>query len=791
MEKERFGKLLGFKTEKNQVIFDFENIKGIIEVITPSIINIFAPIKREERLSRAIENLQIQQCSFTVIKNEKQVMISTDALTVSVSEDFKVDFYDKEGSVLCEDYRGKRDPFVRRGNNIVEIAEAEGHKVSKNTESQKVEVLKKMVGDEYFYGFGEKTGHLNKKGYHYQMWNTDNPEPHVESFEVLYKSIPFFITLREKKAYGIFFDNTFRSHFDMGKENNEYFYFGAEDGNLDYYFIKGPSVAEVLKGYTYLTGTTPLPQLWTLGYQQCRWSYPTEERIWEIAEQFRERDIPCDTLYLDIDYMDGYRVFTWDQEKFPNFVEMMEELKERGFKVVTIIDPGVKKDKGYAIYDEGIENHYFATDKDGITYVNEVWPGESVFPDFSDSSVRAWWSENQKIMMDAGVAGIWNDMNEPASFNGPLPDDVQFKNDGFPTDHREIHNVYGQLMSKAANEGIKKYSGKRPFVITRACYAGIQKHSTVWTGDNQSLWEHLRMSVPMLMNLGLSGVAFCGTDVGGFGFDCTAELLSRWVQVGCFTPLFRNHTAANTRDQEPWAFDQQTEEINRKYIKLRYQLIPYLYDLMFEAEKSGLPVIRPLLLQYQNDEKTYEINDQFMFGENILVAPVLQQGQLARAVYLPEGKWTDYWTKETVEGGSYILRDTPLDLCPIYVKAGSIIPNYPEQNYIGEKKITDLLLDVYVGDGSYLHYQDNGENFEYQNGEYNLYQFSMKVENGITVNIEALHEGYHKKYDTFTLKINQCRAEEVKVDGQAVPFNNLAEDIVVTIDAKSSTIEIK
>lgn len=369
--------------------------------------------------------------------------------------------------------------------------------------------------------------------------------------------------------------------------------------------------------------------------------------------------------------MDGYRVFTWDKKRFPNPKATIEELKAEGFKVVTIIDPGVKKDKGYAIYDEGMEKGYFATDKDGVTYVNRVWPGDSVYPDFADERVRQWWAENQKIMMDYGVAGIWNDMNEPASFNGPLPDDVMFNNDGIEADHREIHNVYGHYMSKATYEGIKKYTNKRPFVITRACYAGTQKYSTVWTGDNQSLWEHLRMSIPMLINLGLSGFSFAGTDVGGFGHDCTGELLSRWVQVGAFSPLFRNHSALHTRDQEPWAFDQVTEDINRKYIKLRYTLIPYLYDIMREGEINGLPVMRPLMLHYQDDKNTYEINDEFLCGENILVAPVVEQGKKARIVYLPKGdNWVDFWTKEVFEGGQYIIKQAPLDVCPIYVKQG-------------------------------------------------------------------------------------------------------------------------
>lgn len=783
-----FGKIQSFKVNDNKVIIQFLNGCGMIKIITHSIIQIAKSENKIEHSSKAIEDLKVEKCTFDVINGDDSILIITDKIKVTVAYDFKVDIHDHDGQVLCEDYRGKRQPLLRRGEG--DIASSEGHQINKVVGELKIEVLKKMNGDEYIYGLGDKTGHLNKVGYHYKMWNTDDPSPHVESFEAMYKSVPFFIVLKQQRAYGIFFDNTYETHFDMGKESNNYYFFGADDGRLDYYFIYGPSMEDVIGGYTYLTGTTPLPQMWTLGYHQCRWSYTPESRLIEVANNFRERDIPCDALYLDIDYMDGYRVFTWDKEKFPNPKKTTDDLMEQGFKLVTIIDPGVKKDRGYTIYDEGLEKGYYVTDKDDMPYVNWVWPGNSVFPDFSDQEVREWWANNQKIMIDSGVSGIWNDMNEPASFNGPLPDDVQFNNDGSPTDHREIHNVYGHFMSKATYVGINRYTNNRPFVITRACYAGTQKYATVWTGDNHSFWEHLRMSIPMHMNLGLSGLSFCGTDVGGFGSDCTAELLSRWVQVGCFTPLFRNHSSVHTRDQEPWAFDELTEAINRKYIKLRYKLIPYLYDLMWFGENTGLPVMRPLVLHAQDDPYTYELNDQFMVGENILVAPVLQQGQLSRAVYLPKGKWVDYWTKDEWEGGKSIIKETPIDVCPIYVRKGSIIPNYPVQNYIGEQEIGNLYLDIYPGNGKYIHYQDDRESFNYRNGDYNLFEFIMKEQDKLIIDINMLYNHYSKKYKHFTLKINNIIPKKVLINDEQINFEVINEAILFSIDAKKANIEI-
>ena len=647
----------------------------------------------------------------------------------------------------------------------------EGH------EDFKVYVSKVMENDMYFYGLGERTGSLNKKGYHYRNWNTDDPTPHGETYAQLYKSIPFLIAIKNNEASGIFFDNHFESHFDMGKENSNYYYFGAKDGNLDYYFIYGPEVSEVVNEYTNLTGKTPLPQLWTLGYQQCRWSYAPEQRALEIAKTFREKNIPCDTIYLDIDYMDDFRVFTWDNKKFKNPKAFTDELKSMGFKVVTIIDPGVKVDKGYKIYDEGLKNGYFATDKDGMVYKNTVWPGDSVFPDFMNSQVRKWWGNNQKIMFNLGIAGIWNDMNEPASFNGPLPEDIVFNNDGTLVTHKEIHNVYGHMMDKATYEGIKEATNKRPFVVTRACYAGTQKYSTVWTGDNQSTWEHLRMSLPMLMNIGLSGMAFCGTDVGGFGFDCTGELLSRWMQVGTFTPLFRNHSTIGSREQEPWAFDEITEEINKKYIKLRYKFIPYLYDMMHKCEKSGAPIIRPLLYNYQNDKKTYEINDEFMFGDNVLVSPVVEQGARQKLVYLPKGNsWIDYWTGEEFEGGQYIIKDSPLDICPIYIKTMSIISNGEDVNYIGEKDTECLNLSIYLcdkkGEGKYIAYNDDGESFDYKNGRFNEYEFIFDLNDNLNIKMNK-NIGYENKYKSIEFTLHNFKNnKKVLFNENEVKLNN-------------------
>ncbi|HAX74144.1 MAG TPA: alpha-glucosidase, partial [Firmicutes bacterium] len=389
------GKLKSYVQVENKIQFEFEHFTTWIEVINENVFNVFAPIKYDERVSKAIEDLKVKSCQISVMEVDGHVEIKTQTLCAKVYDEFKVDFYDvKTSALICEDYRKERAPFKRSGNDG--IAAEEGLGIETHTERHAIEVIKTMLGDESFYGLGDKTGHLNKRGYAYEMWNTDDPKPHVESYKTLYKSIPFFITLRREAVFGIFFDNTFKSYFDMGKENDGYYYFGADSGNLNYYFIYGESMPDVVGEYTSLTGCTPLPQMWTLGYQQSRFSYATANRIEELMDKFLEYDIPCDVIHLDIHHMDAFKVFTFHPENYPNPEALIAKAKARGIKLVPIVDPGVKKEIGYEVYDEGIANGYFATDADGLPYVNRVWPGDALYPDFSNPKTRAWWGENHR-----------------------------------------------------------------------------------------------------------------------------------------------------------------------------------------------------------------------------------------------------------------------------------------------------------------------------------------------------------------------------------------------------------
>ena len=603
-----FGRLLSFEPDATGVTVKFEHKEGRISFITDRIVRVYSSMEEKHRPSRAVVQ-EPKKVDFQARQQKEFITIKTKKLLVRVRDEFQVDFLTPDGRMISEqtERTTKKQEITAQQ---AELLAKEGHELPKKQSDHTFEVVRMLHTKEHIYGLGDKTGFLDKRGYAYEMWNSDIPDTHADFFPSLYKSVPFFISMRPHFTYGIFLDNTSKSYFDMGKEEAERYYFAADGGDLDYYFIAGETMRDILGAYTGLTGRTALPQKWTLGYHQSRWGYITEDDIMDVAEKMRQCRIPCDSIHFDIDYMDSFKVFTWNKKNYKDPKKTLQKLTEMGYKPVTIIDPGVKKEDGYSVYEEGIKNGYFAFSAENELYVNEVWPGDSVFPSFTNPKVRSWWADKQKFLIDMGVRGVWNDMNEPASFKGPLPDDVQFADeDDTVILHKDAHNIYGHCMAMATKEGWLKYDGRRPFIITRAAYAGTQRYSLVWTGDNQSIWAHLQMAIPQLCNLGLSGFSYAGTDVGGFGADTTKELLARWVQVGCLSPFFRNHSAQGTRRQEPWQFDKELLEIYRKYVELRYHLLPYIYDCFFESEQTGLPIMRPLMLNFEKDAETYEIND--------------------------------------------------------------------------------------------------------------------------------------------------------------------------------------
>ncbi|CAH0211097.1 Alpha-xylosidase BoGH31A [Massilia sp. Bi118] len=604
-----------------------------------------------------------------------------------------------------------------------------------NTDGGAVETAMRRDDYELYYGFGEKTLPLSRHQQATVMWNAD-VAPYPEGHDPSYQAIPFFIALHEGRSYGLFFNNTWRSWFDMGKTEPHRYSFGANGGELDYYVFSGGkerTPAGVLRDYTLLTGRGALPPLWALGYQQSRWSYMSQEKVLDVAREFRRRRIPADVLYLDIDHMDGFRVFTWNPKTFPDPKSMLGQLHEQGFHAVTIVDPGIKVDRNYAIYRSGREQGVYVKNADGSELHAKVWPGICAFPDFTSPAARAWFGGLYEAALDIGVDGFWNDMNEPGVFPadgfdkpeislGPqrsFPIDVRHAGDGRPGSHAQYHNVYGMQMARASFEGLRSLRpDRRPLVLTRAGYAGVQRYAAVWTGDNSPTWSHLALTIPMLTNLSVSGVPFVGADVGGFMGSPSAELHTRWLQAAALTPYFRTHSSDVSAPREPWAFGAGLEAINRSTIELRYRLLPYLYTLFEESERTGLPPMRPLWFAYPGDTRAALVDDQFLLGADLLVAPVLREGQRKREVYFPKGDaWLDWWDGSRHEGGSAAMIAAPLDRLPLFVRAGASVPVSGVVQHTGEMKGAGLTLAVAVGGEGTSHvFQDAGDGYGYREG---------------------------------------------------------------------------
>jgi alpha-glucosidase len=653
--------------------------------------------------------------SLTLMEDEKKYCITTSKLICYISKkDLRNKIYDAlDGVLITQDELGFHwEESYEFGSDIVKMT-------------------KTSMDGECYYGLGDKPVHLNLKGKSFENWATDSYSFGKDT-DPIYKAIPFYIGLHTKKAYGIFFDNTYKTFFDFCYERRNVTSFWAQGGDMDYYFIYGPKMNKVIANYTSLTGTPELPPLWSLGYHQSKWSYYPESKLKEIAEKFRYYQIPCDALYLDIDYMDGFRCFTWNKTYFPDLKKMVQELNADGFKTIVIIDPGIKIDENYTVFKEGLQNDYFCKRADGPYMKGKVWPGECYFPDFTNPKVRVWWSNLFKeLVEEVGISGIWNDMNEPAVMEVPnktFPDDVRHDFDGNPCSHRKAHNVYGMQMARATFEGVKRFSyPKRPFVITRSAYAGTQRYTSTWTGDNVASWEHLSIANIQAQRMSMSGFSFVGSDIGGFADRANGELFARWIQLGVFHPFCRAHSSGNHGDQEPWSFDLEITKIVKKFIELRYQLLPYLYTAFWQYINNKTPVLKPLVLFNQDDIQTHYRTDEFIFGDKILVCPILEPNATGRRMYIPEGNWYNYWTNERLLGGREYWVEAKIDSIPIFVLEGAIIPKYPIQQFVGELEITEITLELYFKNGKEdsLLYEDAHDGYEYSKGKYSLTTFTL------------------------------------------------------------------
>ena len=577
--------------------------------------------------------------------------------------------------------------------------------------------------DAKIYGLGDKMAPLNKRGYAYVNKNNDDPHPQNENFESLYKSINYLLVRSYSRFYGLYFPSTYPYDFDLGKKDPDSVRVGVQGCFHDFYVFFGDTPAKITSAYSGLVGHPYFIRMKMLGNQQSRWSYGSEAAVREVAAKYEENGLPLDYIHLDIDYMDGYRDFTVDKTRFPDLRQLSRDLYAKGIGLVCINDAGIKVDSNYDVYQKCIAEGWEAKYPGGESYVGEVWPGDSVFPSYGNDECRAYFTKKATEFVGLNeIDGIWNDMNEPASFKGPLPDDILFKGNGRMIRHDEFHNAFAEAMDRSCF-GVYETFGRRPYVFTRAALATTAKYAFAWNGDNHSLWHHLRLSIPQILSMGLSGFAFDGVDVGGFCGDCNKELLIRWCEGNILMPFFRNHSAIGTRSQEPYAFDEETTATYRKFLELRYRFIPYLYTLARQTSQRGLPIVRPMFFDYYDEEQALEINDQYMIGQNVLMAPILEQGQKARSVYLPKGTWFDYFTGKAYEGGRYILVELELDETAVFVRGGTILPEFEGLRHIDKPAIERIVYRVFGEHAIGFMYEDDGDTLRYRENDFNEYRF--------------------------------------------------------------------
>jgi len=707
---------------------------------------------------------------------------ATAAVRVHVDADLRVSVEDKQGHIIVRD---DADPI-----------RLDGHAFT---------LRKALPRGEHIFGLGDKTGGLDRRGKSFVDWNTD-AYAFTSATDPIYKSIPFFISAGGAGgSYGVLFDNTWRAWFDFGHREDEVAAFGAPDGAIDYYIIAGPTTGEVVRRYSDLTGKAPLAPLWALGYQQSRYSYMSADEVREIVARLRKDAIPTDVMWLDIDYQDRNRPFTTNTKTFPDLKGLAGELRAQGVRLVTIADLHVAAapNQGYVPYDSGLAGNHFVHNPDGSTFVGTVWPGPSVFPDFTDAGTRTWWGQLHAKLVADGVAGIWNDMNEPSVFLTPaatMPLDAvhHIASDDFAprsASHAEIHNVFGMENTRATYDGLRALRpDERAFVMTRASYAGGQRYAVTWTGDNSSTWDQLKLSVHQLINLGLSGFSYAGADVGGFTGGPSPDLMTRWFEIAAFTPIFRDHSAKGTPRAEPWLDGPEPLAIRRRFVEERYRLMPYLYALADQNAWTGDPIMRPVFYDYpQALAAPCDQSMAFTLGKALLIAPPPKpESPQDYDVCLPSGGWYDLWTglavtKTDPPAGAPVtdmIKEVPkLDHLPVYVRAGTILPTQPLVQSTAETPAGPLRLDVYPGaDCTGTLYLDDGHSMAFQRGAY--FRQALRCETTATGAVKivfAAREGsYTPWWQTLSVTVHGMHAQ--------MKVSNHGKTLATTYDGAAQTL---
>ncbi len=775
------GKLLSWEKKDHSFLFHGENSSLELTIITSDILKFRHGNDGyfEDDFSYAIDpNSTFPEPSYKFEELKATFVIKTDTLWFYISKlNMLTKITNTTGTTVFQDEKGYhwKDHPSRGGS--VNICTKAMHK------------------DQKFYGLGDKTGRLNLINSRKELWGTDTYGYGNDS-DPVYKNIPFFMSQHSQIGYGVFMDNTFRSFFDFGKERKEALSYWSQGGEMRYYYIHGPKLIDVVQKYASLTGKAQLPPKWALGYQQSKWSYYPESVVRKLAEDFRSNRIPCDVIHLDIDYMDGFRCFTWDSDRFPDPKKMISDLKKDGFKTVVIIDPGIKVDKTYEVYKQGIEGDHFCKRMDGDLLKASVWPGLCHFPDFTKKETRKWWATLYEGLVEDGVDGVWNDMNEPATFeDGTFPNDVRHDFDGHPCSHRKAHNVYGSLMVQSTHDGLKKFNTeKRPFAISRSAYAGVQRYSSVWTGDNVATWEHLKIANVQCQRLSASGISFAGSDVGGFIGSPNGELYTRWIQMAVFHPFFRTHSSGDHGDKEPWVFDKEYLDIVRDFIEMRYRLLPYIYSVFWQHSTTGMPMIRSLHLETHIDPQSFFREEEFFLGDHMLICPISEEKATSRRMYLPDGKWYHYWSNELVAGGKEFETIAPLTIIPLYIRAGAVIPEQPAMQYVDEFEFKELTLNLYKPFKETMSelYEDKGDGYEHLQNQYSLKKFySFILDNDWHVDqikegeFQTTYHSYHCRFVGLS-----ARPKSVKVDGQEFIEQASFADGVLTVNIDKQFIKV-
>ncbi len=643
--------------------------------------------------------------------------------------------------------------------------------------------LERVLGErEAVYGLGEHGESLNRNPGVYRIWNRD--EPHHHPYKQYYCTIPMAVCAPGGAVgpHAFFIDNPGEVFVDVATRKHGALRMETRTGDLRLWLFFAPTPAELIRDYTDLTGRMERPPLWALGFQQCRWSYMSADRVREIARGFRTRRIPCDVVYMDIDYMQDYLVFTWNTKTFPEPLALLKELKAEGFSPLCIIDPGVGIRPGYFAYDEGLKQQgFFCRHLNGELFTGRVWQGEVHMPDFTNPETRTTWANWQQThLLDLGIVGVWNDMNEPAIFGDSsgckeFPADVVHHDFGLYRPHLRIHNTYGLTMAQTSCEGqLTSRPDQRHFTLTRSGWAGIQRYSAVWTGDNRSAFATMPLDLALNLNMGMSGVAFVGCDIGGFQGNATPELFSRWIEWGVFQPFCRAHSAAGTADHEPWVFGAATEWVARRLLELRYQLLPTIYTQFVEASETGMPVNRPLALAYPEDATGASIGDEFLLGPDILVAPVCEPGKDHRALYLPPGEWYHFWSERAYQGGRWVMVPAPYGQPPVFIRGGAVLPMWPIRQHTKGPEPEEMFLDVWPGSilsGELV--EDDGTSRRYRQGEEARITFAgSETSKHLNLFIGEPHGPYRSGRKRWTVRLHRANRPvlSVRCNGKAIPF---------------------